>query len=220
MNYLEKIKSLSLENKKKDISISDMFKNLLHISKLINEFEYFVFFGTLLGLVRENNIIQGDDDIDFYVNIKDRDDLIKKLKLNSIIINENHPVNKTKYFLQAFRNDEDKLFVIDFYFYETDVDDEFIVEKWNFQGMPHIKTKHLRIPKIYVYPIQFKDFQSSLIKFPSKPIYICEFLYGPDWKNKIKKDKEYTIKVINNKPVLLKIKKNFFFKKKLQIDLS
>ena len=69
-------------------------------------------------------------------------------------------------------------------------------------------------------PIQFKDFQSSLIKFPSKPIYICEFLYGPDWKNKIKKDKEYTIKVINNKPVLLKIKKNFFFKKKLQIDLS
>ena len=69
MNYLEKIKSLSLENKKKEISISDMFKNLLHISKLINEFEYFVFFGTLLGLVRENNIIQGDDDIDFYVNI-------------------------------------------------------------------------------------------------------------------------------------------------------
>jgi hypothetical protein len=33
------------------------------------------------------------------------------------------------------------------------------------------------------------------------------FLYGPNWNVKMKKDEEYLIKVINNKPDLFKIKK-------------
>ena len=220
MNYLEKIKSLSIRNPNNLITQREMFDNLLHISNIIKEFEHFIFFGTLLGLIRENNIILGDDDIDFYVNLKHRDDLIKKLKSNSIIIDENNSVNKTNSFLQAFRKLNEKLFVIDFYFYETELDKEFIVEKWNFQGMPHIESKHLRIPKIFVFPIQTKTYKVGSINFPSQPIYLCEFLYGPNWKKKIKKDEDYTIKVINNKPVLLKIKKNFFSRKKIQIDLS
>ena len=30
--------------------------------------EHFLFFGSLLGIVRENSPIKGDDDVDFYVN--------------------------------------------------------------------------------------------------------------------------------------------------------
>ncbi len=220
MNYLEKIKFFSKKSKTKAVSAHDLFENLLYISNLIKEFENFVFFGTLLGLVRENKIIDGDDDIDFYVNIKDRSNLIKKLKSNSLIIDENNPVNKDDSFIQVFRKLNEKLFVIDFYFYEDDKDEDFIVERWNFQGMPHNKDKHLRIPKIFIYPIQQKEYKSSPVNFPSQSIQLCEFLYGPYWKKKITKDEDYTIKVINNKPVLLKIKKNIFFRKKLEIDLS
>ena len=32
--------------------------------------EYFLFFGSLLGMVREGKPITGDDDVDFYVNKK------------------------------------------------------------------------------------------------------------------------------------------------------
>ena len=217
--YRQKLKLSSIKSKKSKISTDDMFQNLLYISSLIEEFENFVFFGTLLGLVRDNNIIADDDDIDFYVNINHRDKLVKKLKSHSIIIDENVSINKTNYFLQAFRKFDDKIFLIDFYFYDSNVDKEFIIEKWNFQGMPNIEGKHLRIPKIFIYPIQNKKYKSGLINFPSQEIQLCEFLYGPNWKKKIKKDEDYTIKVINNKPVLFKIKKSFF-NNKLEIDLT
>lgn len=220
MNYLQKIKFFSKKIQTKTVSNDDMFENLLYISNLIKEFENFVFFGTLLGLVRENKVIDGDDDIDFYVNKKDRINLIKKLKSNSLIIDENDSINNNDSFLQAFRKSNEKLFVVDFYFYEDDKDDDFIIEKWNFQGMPNNKSKHLRIPKIFIYPIQQKKYKLSSVNFPSQPIQLCEFLYGPHWRKKIIKDEDYTIKVINNKPVLFKIKKNFFLRKKLEIDLS
>ena len=35
-----------------------------------NKIEHFIFFGTLLGIVRDGQPIDGDDDIDFYVNKK------------------------------------------------------------------------------------------------------------------------------------------------------
>ena len=47
-------------------------KNLISISKMIKTIQHFVFYGTLLGLTRENNIIDGDDDVDFLVDIKDK----------------------------------------------------------------------------------------------------------------------------------------------------
>ena len=55
------------------------FQNLISVSPLLKNIEYFIFYGTLLGIIRENNIIKGDDDIDFLVNHK-----FKKTLLGSI----------------------------------------------------------------------------------------------------------------------------------------
>ena len=33
-----------------------------------NKIEHFIFFGTLLGLIRDGGPIVGDDDVEFYVN--------------------------------------------------------------------------------------------------------------------------------------------------------
>ena len=49
-------------------TVDENFSNLLFFTQLLDKIEHFVFFGTLLGLVRENNLIEGDDDIDLYVN--------------------------------------------------------------------------------------------------------------------------------------------------------
>ena len=35
--------------------------------------EYFMFYGSLLGIVREGNILEMDDDIDICVNLKHRE---------------------------------------------------------------------------------------------------------------------------------------------------
>ena len=41
--------------------------NLKELLPLFEKLEYFVFFGTLLGLIRENELLEYDDDIDFLI---------------------------------------------------------------------------------------------------------------------------------------------------------
>ena len=54
--------------------------NLIQVSGLLIDVEHFVFFGGLLGIVRDGDIIEGDDDIDIYVNLKDRGKILTHLK--------------------------------------------------------------------------------------------------------------------------------------------
>ena len=195
------------------ITIEENFSNLIFFSNILKDLEHFVFFGTLLGLIRENNLIEGDDDIDFYVNLKERERLIKNLKDNKVEVNLNIKVNRNESFLQISRIINGKNFICDFYFYEDNLDKDYIIEKWNFEGGTHIKSKHLRIPKTFIYPINYREFHNHKIKLPSMPIYLCEFLYGTSWKIKLKKNEDYTIKVIDGKPVQFVIKKSILGKK-------
>ena len=54
--------------------------NLRDISAMMQDIEHFIFFGTLLGYEREKGIIEGDDDIDIYVNSSERAKLIRLLQ--------------------------------------------------------------------------------------------------------------------------------------------
>ena len=194
-------------------SLNENENNLIFFSKLFNNVEYFIFFGTLLGITRENSLIEGDDDIDFYVNSKDRDQLISNLIENNINVDLNLSVNKNKSFLQVKRESNSKNLITDFYFYEKDLEKNYIIEKWNFEGGTKDVTKHLRIPKIFIFPLKKKDFKSTQIFLPKEQELLCEFLYGRFWQKKFKKDQEYTIKVINGKPNTYLIKTKFFMKK-------
>jgi len=197
----------------KNISVEENENNLIYYSKLFINVEYFIFFGTLLGITRDKGLIDGDDDIDFYVNLKDRFKLIENLKNNNIEVDLTLSVNKNNYFLQIKRVFNKKILITDFYFYETDIEKNFIIERWNFEGGTHDTSKYLRIPKIFIFPLKKILFKSVEIFIPKESELTCEFLYGINWKKKLKKDKEYTIKVINGKPYLFIIKKFLFFKK-------
>ena len=196
-----------------NISVEENENNLIYFSKLFINVEYFIFFGTLLGITRDKGLIDGDDDIDFYVNLKDRFKLIENLKNNNIEVDLTLSVNKNNYFLQIKRVFNKKILITDFYFYETDIEKNFIIERWNFEGGTHDASKYLRIPKIFIFPLKKILFKSVEIFIPKESELTCEFLYGINWKKKLKKDKEYTIKVINGKPYLFIIKKFLFFKK-------
>ena len=191
------------------------FINLVYISNLLKNLEHFVFFGTLLGLVRDNSLIEKDDDIDIYVNINERAKLIKILQDNSILVDFNLSVNKHDSFLQVVRKINNKNAIIDFYFFEDDFEKNYLIEKWNWCALPNDSSKHLRIPKIFTHPIQTLEVKSYKINFPSQPEYLCEFLYGKSWRKKLSEGNDYIIKIIDGKPVMFSFKKNIFGKKKI-----
>ena len=90
-------------------------ENLLIISSALKKEKNFIFYGTLLGIVREKNILKGDDDIDLLIDIKQKKkiiNIIKKLdifKINKKVINKN--------FCQLIRKEKNIKTFVDLYFY-------------------------------------------------------------------------------------------------------
>ncbi|MDA7520835.1 LicD family protein, partial [bacterium] len=124
-------------------------KNLKDLSERLSDVEYFVFFGTLLGYCREGNIIENDDDIDFYVNIREKKKIINILQELGFSIN----IDDT-YFVQSTRLFEDVASFSDFYFYEDDPGRDYLLERWNFLAQPYNVSKHLHVPKKIVFPLK------------------------------------------------------------------
>ena len=217
MKFFKKKEKQVYEQKSKNITVEENENNLLFIIKILKDIEYFIFFGTLLGVVRDNSLIDGDDDVDLYVNIKDKDKLIKILRDHNIEVNLTLPMNKSGYFIQVFRKINGKTLTIDFYLYETELEKNYIIERWNLEGGTHIESKYLRIPKRFIYPIKETIFRKEKIPVPAQGELICEFIYGKNWKTKLKKDEEYKIEIINRLPRMFLVKKFLFFKRYILI---
>jgi len=188
--------------KKQPVSQITNEKNLFFISNLLKDFEYFIFFGTLLGFYRDNKLIDGDDDIDIYVNFKNRDKLISLLKKSKILINLNYYPNNTPYFLQIRRKVDNEIGLIDFYFYEINYSTKNIVDRWNFAGKPFKEKYFMYVPYEYIYPIKIVKFNNKKIKVPYQQIKIIKYLYGKTWNIKLKKLKNYRTHLLNNKPII------------------
>jgi len=64
---------------------------LLFIIKLLNDNKiknWFIAYGTLLGIIRDNSCIEGDDDVDIIIDISNYRKLLKILHKNKILINK------------------------------------------------------------------------------------------------------------------------------------
>lgn len=174
--------------------------NFVTVVEKLADYEYFPFFGTLLGITRENNIIKNDDDIDFAVACCHRQDVINAFHGSPINIDLEAVVNKSPYFLQGNRIIDGVETYIDFYFYETSTNSKFLIERWNFSGDWENPNNAIHIPADLIYPIQKKIFLNSKTNMPFSPELCCEYLYGSEWRIPKSKDRDYKTSIVNNKP--------------------
>ena len=183
---------------KNDVNRQYHLKNLMILSPKISEVENFIFFGTLLGYCREGNLNLMDDDIDYYVNIRDRNKVINILENLGFIGNI-----CTQYFIQATRNIGGVYAFVDFYFYEDNPDRDYLIERWNFKYSPNDSSTHLHIPKKIIFPIKQGIINNIKINIPYNIDACCRYLYGDHYNIPLKKGTDYITKIIDNKPTTI-----------------
>ena len=193
------------------------FKNLILFSKKFKKYKPVVFYGTLLGIVRENSIIKNDDDIDLLVNLKFKKNIIKDIKKEKKFSINNKICDN--YFIQIFFKVDNITIFIDLYFYTNNKNKNYIIDRHNFFGNINKKNFFLHIPKKYFFPIR-RNIRFNDINMPSKPLGLCEFLYGKDWCIPQKKNASYKMKIINNKPFIVKEKFFSYLVKNIQIFIK
>ena len=178
-------------------------KNIERISPKLKDIKHFLFYGTLLGYKRNNNVIEGDDDIDILVEISQKHELIQRLlKLGyEISINE-------KYFVQATSQIDGITTYSDFYLYEDNPYNDYIIDRWSLEGIVSDYTKHLHIPKNLIYPLKKGRMQDIEVSLPNKVSDICEFIYGKNYNIPIKKNVDYIAGIVNNKPYFFTLDNN------------
>lgn len=184
--------------------------NLKEILPLLEGMEYFIFYGTLLGIVREGRILEKDDDLDILINRKHLNELLKRFDNNdgSLVIKTEDPApNYTDFFKQATCTRDDVPTFVDFYLYDDQIKPGFIVDRWNIHGRWQDPNMHILIPENIVFPLQKQDHKIyGEIFLPSKPTECLEFTYGKGWMHPRKKKREYIQLIKNNRPYIQYLK--------------
>lgn len=168
----------------KDFKQQTYLKYLIHFSKKLHKYKPIIFYGTLLGITRENHIIKNDDDIDFLVDLK-----FKKKIISNIIKNKKFKLNikaSDNFFSQVYFEINNIVFYIDFYFYTNDKKKNYIIDRHNFSGNIFDSNNFLHIPKKFLFPLK-KSNEYKNVYLPYKNKDLCKFLYGENWSKPLKK---------------------------------
>jgi len=183
-------------------------ENFNVVVNLIKDLNYCIFFGTLLGFIRENNIIKSDDDIDFLIEHSDIDQLIEILTNNGFSLS-----GKKDYFLSFFNKKIKEPHTIDFYIYY--LNQSSITIPTSIYGNSYFKLKrhNLVLDQKLFFPIIVNNFG---VKIPYQSKDLVKILYGKRWSEQLTKNKDYFIYFIRNKPYVtynsLHIKFLYFFR--------
>ena len=157
-------------------------KTLLFLITLLNNNnvkKWFVCYGTLLGLVRENSCIDNDDDIDIIIE-KSNYDIIKKILIeNNFKLEYGYGIKKRKQYIIKTKSSSDYS-SIDIYM--GDYSNENVKDLWNKLTIKQcfLDTENKTFIK--------KKWNGQNIYYPNNYERILMNRYGKDWK--IKKDKK------------------------------
>lgn len=144
------------ENKLNTILI--IIVKLLHSYKATN---WFIAYGTLLGIVRNNSCIDKDDDVDIIIDIKQKDLLKQIIKENNFkYMVDNHSFIKIEL--------EKDMPTVDFYLADVDNNGNYN-DKWE------------RTIWSNVYELQEKEWNNLVLYLPNNYETKLENRYG-DWK--------------------------------------
>lgn len=185
------------------------------IDGLLNRYNipYVIFFGTLLGVIRDGHPIENDDDIDIIIDEKYYGKVMSMISENDLHVE----FQKDHSFVQVFSSSR---VAIDTYFYdviggENDTEVPQLHFNWNFQKCESMKHDGkddcvcMRVPSDLILPTESygmdykretSDVTHTEYNIPGYPITVLSFLYGARWREKLKKEKEYTTKCVNYIP--------------------
>ena len=167
--YNDEISDISYETISA-ISTEDAKELLETTKKLFDmcDIRFSLAFGTLLGAVRDNGIIKGDEDVDIFIESEE------KLRCNLPFLYENG--------LKVCRIIEHCLY--SFHTKNNSFIDVYIKDKLPFSYWS-IWCYHLykmTLPKWYVYKYDTINFLGIDCLVPHKPERILAFWYGKDWR--------------------------------------
>ena len=159
-------------------------KTLSFIITLLNNNNignWFICYGTLLGLVRENSCIENDDDVDIIININDYEIVAKILIENNFYLDhvpwQQRPFDTDKIIKTIASDDYASIDI-----YSGDFKDDSVFDLWN--GL-NIKDCYFdKDNKTFIE----KQWNGQTIYYPNNYERILKNRYGDDWT--IKKDQK------------------------------
>ena len=156
-------------------------KTLLFLITLLNNNnikKWFVCYGTLLGLVRENSCIDKDDDIDIIIE-KSNYDIIKKILIeNNFKLHDGYAIKNSKRIIKTKSSSDYSSIDI----YMGDYSNDNVIDLWN-----KLTIKQCFLDKENKTFIE-KKWNEQNIYYPNNFERILINRYGKDWK--VKKDKK------------------------------
>lgn len=134
--------------------------------------KYGLFFGTLLGAIRENNFIEHDEDTDIYMLYEERESFLKLLF--EFENKELKVVRLDKDMVSLMRKDE----YIDVYFFRI---------KYKF-GIKRLRvySNETEYPALGLENPVKRDFLGIEVSIPSNSVNLLERMYGKNWQIPIK----------------------------------
>lgn len=191
---------------KPPVNRSELSIALKYVIKLFRNIEYAIFFGTLLGITREGDLINGDDDIDLVIPLKFRTDVIEIIKKSHIDLDMNKRVNSSQYFLQGEYKVKASTILIDVYFFEDFKSNKILIKSMRGPLLSNNKKFWIKILKKDFYPIEEAKYENNTLKLPRDPKKLLNFIYGKNWRFPLKKGQDYFHFYIFNRPILFRNK--------------
>lgn len=168
-----------------------------HLSCFINIIEkhnlkYWIMYGTLLGAIRQQDIIQYDHDFDIGINYKDLD-LLNNINDNYLIKESDYTVTKAYggiFNITNFKDCQKKWRVSYKINYKGKaVGDIYVYKEFKDGYMRRYDTKdkiyfwpNTIFPSICVKYLEKLNIRDKVFYAPSYSLYLIEHWYGPDWK--------------------------------------
>ena len=144
--------------------LAKMFKEVYSIILELN-LKAWLTKGTLLGVIRENQFIEGDDDIDFHFLEKDFVEHMHELKKKFI---------EQGYIVRLKEDKDPKMYLLK---------DGFMVGIAGLKEQGDWLTRPIqKYPKHLFLNEQYVEFCGLRCLIPSPPEKYLEFVYGPSWK--------------------------------------
>lgn len=148
---------------------------LLHIIKLLTKFNipnWFIGYGTLLGIIRENSCIEGDDDIDIVCDKTSYDKIKQILIDDGLRIETGYGILNSRKIIKTKSDTKRNLCTIDIYMANID-------QKGNFHDMWENVTWSTCFHNGKLIPYKWEE---VILYLPNNAKTKLENRYGKNWK--------------------------------------